>query len=84
MKVLCRMTSDLRACPITDFRYIVDKRGWCRLRAKGHYLAEYYIRMLVSTADIRFEMWFNGRIRSDLLKISWETIESQVAQAPPQ
>lgn len=72
--VLCKMTSDLRRCPLTEFqkkRKPSDK--WCGMGRKKYYEALYAVNVVIST-DLQFEMKMNNRVRSDLLKVSWDAL----------
>ena len=39
----------------------------------SYYEVGYKVRVLIG-ADLQFEMFMSGKIRSELLRISWETL----------
>jgi hypothetical protein len=76
---VCMMTSDLRGCQIHEFeKQYRTVPGFCGLKKKSHFEAKYSVKVLVGMADVKFELWFAGRPRSELLKISWESLGDRI------
>ena len=68
------MASDLRHCPCKEFKKEMSGNWkWYGMRRSSYYEVDYKVRVLIG-ADLRFEMFMNDKIRSELLRISWETL----------
>lgn len=39
-----------------------------------YYEATYNVKMMIGTADIKFEMWYKDVLRSDMLTLRWEEL----------
>jgi hypothetical protein len=54
---LCTLKSDLKEVLEDEFE-IRNKRPW---QGKKYYLANFAVRMTIAPADLKFELWFNGK-----------------------
>jgi len=65
----------LRRCSLSEFeRKRRPSSVWCFRGYKTYYEANYTVKLMISTADLRFEMRFGNQVRSDLLRVAWEEL----------
>jgi hypothetical protein len=51
-----------------------NKRPW---QGKKYYIANFTVRMIIAPADLKFELWFNGKRYNrghDPLSIEWDRV----------
>lgn len=59
--VLCDITTDLSAVPLSDFDQVKEHKAWYSLSTREKYrIAEHEIRLVIGSTDIQFELWFKG------------------------
>jgi hypothetical protein len=71
---ICDISSDLSSVPLSEFK--LKNRHWWNRRAKYHRI-EYIIKVALAPADIRFELWHNGRklSKDNPIKVEWFAAE---------
>lgn len=58
-----------------------NKRPW---QGKKYYVAKFAVRMIIAPADLKFELWFNGKRYNrshDPISIEWD--QSGASARPP-
>jgi hypothetical protein len=58
-----------------------NKRPW---QGKKYYVATFAVRVIIAPADLKFELWFNGRRYNrshDTISIEWD--DAGTAARPP-
>ncbi|EPS42959.1 hypothetical protein H072_3073 [Dactylellina haptotyla CBS 200.50] len=72
VKPACCLVSDMTGLPLAMFdkHKSTEAVSFFR-RRKSFYQCTFVIVMKVGSTDLEFQLWFKGKLRSDLLKTSW-------------
>lgn len=52
-----------------------NARAWKRWQGKKYYLATFTVKVIIAPADLKFELWFNGKRYNrshEPLSIEWD------------
>ncbi|KAE9379840.1 hypothetical protein N431DRAFT_552160 [Stipitochalara longipes BDJ] len=71
---ICDISSDLSSVPLSMFK--LKNRHWWNTRAKYHRI-EYVIKVVLGPADLRFELWHDGKKLSNdnPIRVEWFSAE---------
>lgn len=79
--ILCEISSDLSSADEKKFTE-KNKRFWSL--GRHYFKVEYQVRVLIGTADIRFELWFDDQklSRDHSIRVDWAPAPT-MPPAPP-
>ncbi|KAB5580556.1 hypothetical protein GE09DRAFT_950983 [Coniochaeta sp. 2T2.1] len=72
---ICEVQSDLSGVEETQLIRKFKRRRVCFWKGRTWYICEFEVRVIVGPADLRFELWFQGKRFSgnhDPIKVTWE------------
>jgi hypothetical protein len=77
-RTICEIKSDFSSLPLALFK--LKNRHWWNKGQKYHRI-EYCVKVVLGPADVRFELWYNGRRLSEdnSIQVEWHT-----AKPPPE